>query len=69
MAQTVHVVSTSYRMPNKPVYTVLVMPKNRNVDGTYYRINGIALDLLHRGWTPEKIGLEPLDEEERYEDD
>ena len=63
IVQQFHISSKTYKSPDEPSYVVLVMPNNRNAPGTYYRVNDIGLELLRRGWTPEKIGLDPLEED------
>jgi hypothetical protein len=61
--QEIHVCSKSYRLPHAPSYVVLVS-RDKWRDGEYYRVNAIGLELLRRGWTPEKIGLDPLEEDD-----
>jgi len=61
--QQIHVASKSYRLPHAPSYVVLVMPHDAQY-GRYYRVNAVSLELLRRGWTPEKIGLDPIEEDD-----
>jgi hypothetical protein len=65
MKQHLHVSSKSYRMPDAPSYVVLVWTHD-DEDPRRYRVNAIGLELLRRGWTPEKIGLDPLDDEAEH---
>jgi len=51
-------------MPDDPKFVVLVIPHKAEY-GQYYRVNETGLELLRRGWTPEKIGLEPIEEDDR----
>jgi hypothetical protein len=44
---------------------VVLVSRDKWRDGEYYRVNAIGLELLRRGWTPEKIGLDPLEEDDR----
>ena len=62
--QQIHVSSKTYKSPDAPSYVVLVS-RDKWTDGEYYRVNDIGLELLRRGWTPEKIGLDPLEEDDR----
>jgi hypothetical protein len=62
--QEIHVCSKSYKLPHAPSYVVLVS-RDKWRDGEYYRVNSVGLELLRRGWTPEKIGLDPLEEDDR----
>jgi hypothetical protein len=64
MKQHLHVSSKSYRLPDAPSYVVLVWTHD-DEDPRRYRVNDVGLELLRRGWTPEKIGLEPLEEDDR----
>jgi hypothetical protein len=57
--QHIHVSSKTYKSPNAPSYVVLVS-RDKWTDGQYYRVNAVGLELLRRGWTPEKIGLDPI---------
>jgi len=62
MKQHIHVCSKRYPPDGKDSYVVLVS-RDKWTDGQYYRVDALSLELLRRGWTPEKIGLDPLDDE------
>jgi hypothetical protein len=61
--QHIHIASKSYRLPHEPKFVVLVLPHGAQ-HGNYFEVNSVGLELLRRGWTPEKIGLDPIEEDE-----